>query len=229
MDLKILKRFYLGTIFALIALIIFTPLLIKGKLFFIDEEPLEALSIGFLFLIGLILNLLYERELRSNKNYLQEAWAHIGKINILTDAFKDALINIEKHPESKEEMKKLLDVIAEKILSITSTPFILLRIIIPTETKTLCEHLQLRNEADKFEFNFSNKQLIENTLGNKYGLFSSTASNIKIKAYCVLAETKLSPEQEIFVQKIVNDLAMVYLIYHNSKSNFKINTNTAAA
>ncbi|MEI8343861.1 MAG: hypothetical protein WCF93_02855 [Candidatus Moraniibacteriota bacterium] len=213
MNIQNLKRLYFGFIATLVILIIFTPLLINSSFFFLSEEPMEVLAIGFLFLIGFILNRLYEKELKLNKNYLQEAWSHIGEINLLTDAFTNALVNIEKYPESKKELKNFLATVCEKILNITNAPYVLLRILLSSQTQTLSEHFQARSGVTDFELKISNKQLLKNMLEKKYKVFSSAATNISIKVFCVFPENKISPEQEIFLQKIVNDLAMIYLIY----------------
>lgn len=215
METKSLKGLYVGFVLVFILLIIFTPLLITHGVSAIGEEVLESITIAFLFMVGFILNRIYEKELKSRENYLQEAWAHIGEINLLTEAFRDAVIPIDKYPENKKEMKELLVVMAEKILSMVNSPFVMLRILMTDEVKTLAEHLQSRNGTNNFEVKLSSKQLVENTQDEEYGIITSSAKNTKIKVHCIFPKTELSQEQKIFIQKIINDLAMLYIIFNS--------------
>jgi hypothetical protein len=214
-SIRNLKKFYIGCMLALVLLIIFTPTLITDGVSIIDEETLESIIIAFLFALGFILNSIYEKELESRENHLKEAWAHIGEINLLTEAFKDAFIHVEKYPESKKEMRELLVVMTEKILNIVNCPFAMLRILLPDEVKTLTEYYQSRNGSKDFEIKISNKQLIENESDDKHEIIASSTKNTKIKAYCIFPKTKINQEQKIFIQKIVNDLAMLYIIFNS--------------
>ena len=200
---------------ALVFLVIFTPLLITDDLPAIGEEALESIIIAFLFAIGFILNRLYEKELRLRENYLKEAWAHIGEINLLTEAFKDAFIHVDKYPENKKEMKELLATMTKKILSMVNCHFVMLRILLTDEVKTLTEYYQSRNGLKDFEIKLSNKQLIENGNDDKHEVIVSSTKNTKIKVYCIFPKTKINQEQKIFIQKIVNDLAMLYMIFNS--------------
>jgi hypothetical protein len=215
MRIKNLKGLYVVCIFVIVLLIIFTPLLITNGVSIVGEEALESVAIAFLFLVGFLLNRVYEKELKSRENYLREAWAHIGEINLLTETFKNAIVHIEKYPENKKEMRSLLVVMAEKILSMVNSPFVMLRVLLPDEIKILSEYLQSRNGENNFEVKIPSKDLVENKKSDTYEIISSSANNTKIKVYCIFPKTEISPEQNIFIQKIVNDLAMLYMIFNS--------------
>jgi hypothetical protein len=214
-SIKNLKRFYMGCMFALVIFVIFIPILITDDLPVIGEEVLESIIIALLFMFGFVLNRLYEKELKSRESHLKEAWAHIGKINRLTEAFRDVLVHIDKYPENKKEMKELLAIMAEKILGMIDSPFVMLRILLPDGAKTLTEYNQSRNGENNFEMKLANKDLIENKKDEEYEIIASSVDNTKIKAYCVFPKTEINSEQKIFIQKIVNDLAMLYIIFNS--------------
>ena len=213
MEIKKLKYLYAGSIFILAFFAILTPLFITDGFSIIDEELLETIIIAFLFTIGFILNRIYEKELRLNKKQLTQAWMHVGENNVLTESFQKSLLNINRFPDNKKDLNLLLNDISQKILAMINCQFISFRIIKPKEIKTLCEYSQARNPYENPEIKISSKQLLNNEKSDNYEIITSSITNPNIMVYCIISKIKINKYQKIFIQKIINDLTMIYLIY----------------
>jgi hypothetical protein len=215
MKINNLKKAYAACIAVLTLFAILTPILISNGFFTIGEELLEALTIAILITMGFIITKLYEKELTSKESYLQEAWGHIGEINLLTEAFKDALVDIEKYPENKQEMKHLLVIMTDKILGMINSPFVMIRILLPDKgNKILSECIRPRENSPKFKIKISDNDIISGK-NEAYEIISSTAKNSKIKSFCVFPKTKITNEQRLFIQKITNDITMLFIIFNS--------------
>jgi len=200
--------------FALITiLIIFTPYFIKDGFSFLEEEVLEAVIIVFLFLTEFLLNWFFEKEIEKREKNLNEAWKHVGKVNLTIEKFQEAFFDLDKYPESKKDFQKLLSVMAEKILGIVNCSFVMFRVLETENLRTLSEHTKTRLTLKENKIQLGNKDLIEGNGNGRYKIISSSAKNTKIKAFCVIQSSSLDENQKIFVQKIVNDLATFYLVF----------------
>ena len=63
------------------------------------------------------------------------------------------------------------------------------------------------------EIKISSKQLLNNEKSDNYEIITSSITNPNIMVYCIISKIKINKYQKIFIQKIINDLTMIYLIY----------------
>ncbi len=220
-----LKNFYLLLIGIILIGFILTPFLVE----YVDilEKEYEEMILLVLFLIfGYLTNYLYKKEVKKYEDYinnldsiqrgieekLNDAFKYIGTINLQLQEIKSIFAKNDKYPETKEEMKKIEYYMAEKILWIVPSEWIFLRIIDIKSTRTLSEVFITKNNSTLNKENFSNKQLISNTISNDYSVISSPNENFTINTYIVLPN-KIKKDEEIMIQSIANQVEMFYIIF----------------
>jgi len=208
---EIIKKAYFFLITVLVLFIIITPSLINDGFSIFSEEMIEGTIIAFLIAIGFIINFLYERELKKHQNDLKEAWKHIGKVNLLVERFKTAIVDVYKYPENKNDLRALFEKMAEKIAEIAGYQFVMFRVVDMDNLKTLTEYIETKNGKENIKI--GNKELIEGVAIAGTEVFHSQAQNSKIRTFCVLPKIKIDKNQNIFIQKIVSDFNMAYIVY----------------
>jgi hypothetical protein len=220
-----LKNFYLLLIGIILIGFILTPFLVE----YVDvlEKEYEEMILLVLFLIfGYLTNYLYKKEVKKYEDHianldsiqkgmeekLNDAFKYIGTINLQLQEVKSIFAKNDKYPETKEEMKKIEYYLAERILWIVPSEWIFLRIIDIKSTRTLSEVYITKNNSTLNKENFSNKQLISNTISNDYSVISSPNENFTINTYIVLPN-KIKKDEEIMIQSIANQVEMFYIIF----------------
>ena len=220
-----LKNFYLLLIGIILIGFILTPFLVE----YVDilEKEYEEMILLVLFLIfGYLTNYLYKKEVKKYEDHianldsiqkgmeekLNDAFKYIGTINLQLQEVKSIFAKNDKYPETKEEMKKIEYYMAERILWIVPSEWIFLRIIDIKSTRTLSEVYITKNNSTLNKENFSNKQLISNTISNDYSVISSPNENFTINTYIVLPN-KIKKDEEIMIQSIANQVEMFYIIF----------------
>lgn len=150
-----------------------------------------------------------------DSEYLKKIWVHIGKLNLLNEKLKETLLKIDAYPQSKRELAKILSQAAEKIIGIVGCPWIIVRIIDTTECKTIAQY-----EHGKIAMNLklANRSLLRNEKNVGQKIVPSSIRNAKIKAYCIFPKIELRKEQNIFTQKIIDDLTMIYALYYSTSN-----------
>lgn len=226
--IKTLKNIYLAILGVLFVLIIATPFIINHPISLFDEEFVEAALIFLLFLTAFFIYWLYKKELRKNRNELNEALNYIGSVNVQIDQIKSAFNGIKKYPETKNDFKNILKILANKTLGIINAEWLLLRIIELDNGQTLTEFSQGRGHADAPKFEIGNKDLVADKKIDNHVVIKSTPDNFNLRAYCVLPVNTIRPNQKILVETIINSLGMLYLIFtfHQDKDNTDPDENT---
>jgi len=213
--LRKLKNIYSVFILILAITATVTPYLIKEGTSYLTEESFEMIIIASIFVLNFTLSKLYEKEVITREKKLVRAWAHVGKMNLLVERFKEALLKIEKFPETKNDMKKVLEVIADRILGIIDCPYVIIRVLEAKKLRTLAECSRHRGEKKDTnnDLKISNKYLLENKVDPKHLSFYSSISNSDVKTFCILPKCTLDEENRIFIQKIINDLTILYIVF----------------
>jgi len=217
-----LERIYFGLLGSLVLLIIFTPLLVNRGISIFDEELLEAVVSALLFGVGLLIYSLYQREIKKHQKSLEESLNYIGNINLQIDQVRSIFNGLKKYPESKNDFKNIFKFLAGKALGIVSAEWILFRVVQTENVKTLSEFFQARGKMAIVKHEISNKNLVQDKRCEGCTVVESKQDNFNIQAYCVIPEV-ISNEQEILLQAIVNNLAMLYLIFNSGY--YKNNSN----
>lgn len=235
--LKLLERLYSYLLVILFFLIVLTPYFIRSSIGLLPEEMVEGLIIALLFGVSYFILKLYQKEVAKNlaelerlkkdknklEDELEEAFRYIGAVNVQIQAIKSVFAGLDKYPESKKDFKRILYFLADRILAMVNVDWVVLKIVNTQNSETLREHSVTRGPAVLLKYNISNKDLIEGNIGEEYIVIASKQKNFFVKAFCIIPKTKINKEQKIFIQAIVNQLEMLFIIftsvyYKNSNS-----------
>ncbi len=222
-----LKNMYLAILLTVFFLTFITPKIVHSGASSVAEEYVEGSLIIFLFFIGYSIMWLYRkkigkidkklsaarREKTGFEDKLNDAFRHIGDVNVQIDAIRSALTEIGKYPDNKQEMKQVMELLATAVLKIVSADWALLRIIDTQNSRTLREAIKSRGSHISVKHEISNKNLINKKSDNGYTVVSSNQEGMVIKTFCVLPKIKLKKEQKIMLKTIVNQAEMLFIIF----------------
>ncbi len=211
MKTRYLKRFYLLFMLILLFCIVSTPYAIKNGFSFLEEEFLEGLIILIITIIAIILDFFYKKEVASKNEIIDTAWKQIGKMNIFAERIKKLLVSVDKYPENKTKLKSILEEMADRILGLDNYDFVFLRIVEEKKIRTISEYFKARKKMDLPKI--SNKDLVKINPNTVSSAVSSTMEGLDVKIFCILSKDDISEEQKILIQKILNDIVMLYYIF----------------
>lgn len=231
---------YLQVIYILIFLVLFSaiiyiPTLISGPLhitkkLIIEEETFEGSLLGVLFLISILIVNLYKHEVSKHKELIKkinedklkvearltDSYHYIGILNVQIQEIKSIFTNVDKYPETKEDLKKTYIFLGRRVHGIVSTDWVLFRIIDHTTQRTISEHFETRDGSPKCFPHVSNKLIIEKQADFLFTLVVSNPQNLNILACCIMPVEKISHDQRIFIQAIVNEITKLFVIITSS-------------
>lgn len=216
---KLLKNIYIVLMVLLFALIISTPILVRWKITFLEEEIKEIIEAGMLFVllvIALSSRFLYQRKLKQRERELDKTLNYIGAVNLQVDQIKSIFDTLTKYPESKKDFKYLFESLADKVLAVVNCDWVLFRIIDPSSGKTLTEYPKARGLAVLLKYEIKNSELLENKIFRGHCVVSSMQENFNIKVFCIMPIGSLDENQEVLLNAIVNNLGMLYLILESA-------------
>ena len=230
-----LQKLYLAIYVILSSLIIVTPILITGSVkiserFIVDEEIIEVILLGILFSLNIIIFKLYRQEARKQEELIKkikndkktteeklfDSLSYIGKVNVQLEEIKSIFNTTNKYPETKNDFKKTFRFLSERVLGIVNTNWVLFRIINSNTQKTISECFEMRQGSFCNYPHVSNKMIVENQVVLPFTTFISNPPNLNILVCCVLPIDKVNNEQRIFIQAIVNEITMVFVILNSS-------------
>ncbi len=201
-----------------------------GKGFVIREEYIE----NFFMLLSMVgayfVFWLYKREVRINlqkiieekkqkqtfKERLDEAFKYIGQVNVQIQEVHNILSEL-KIPENKTELKYLINYIGEKILGIVDVDWVIIRVVDVLTKKTLREKIAMRGKVATIKYKVKNSELINNESLKELTFFSSNFNNLAAKTFFIFPKTKLTREQKVLLNAVVNEMEMIYLIYSTGR------------
>ncbi len=209
---------------SLVLLII--PWIIVEDLFLIPEEAWESITILFFLTLIYAAYHLYFKELKRLKSNignledrLQETFKYIGSVNLQIDEIKRSFINFKKYPENKKEMQEMFDYFSDKIINIVNADWVVLKIIDIQTGKTIRQNELIRRKPVEIVKIENHDILAGRCYLKNCSIVRSGQENLKIKAACILPIELKNREQELFVQSIVNQIEMMFLVY--SSLSFK--------
>ena len=230
-----LQKLYLVFYIILAALIILTPILISGAVhfsekFILDEEIIEVFLLGVLFSLSLFIFKLYKQEVHNHKELvakinndkkstevrLFESLDYIGKVNVQIEEIKSIFSTADKYPETKNDFKKSFRFLSERVLGIVNTNWVLLRIIDTNTRKTISECFETRQGIPCNYPHVSNKKVIENQPHVPYTTVITSPKNLSVAVCCHLPIDKINSDQRIFIQAIINEITMLFIILNSS-------------
>lgn len=219
-----LKNIYLSILYLILAFIIFTPFL--GKYFhFIKEEYQEFIMLVLSAIFGYFFFLLYKKELiifqtridnlKQDKDNLgkkfNDAYNHIGNMNILIQEINAIFTKIKNYPENEIDLKNSIKYLSWHILVMLNTKWVDIKIIDLATKKTIHEYYNTRIGCKENKIIISNSDLLNKKYSNWIIVIKSSQENMSINTFCIV-KTRLSDEQRILIEAIINQLEMLYLI-----------------
>lgn len=210
---------------AIFLIVVLIPFLVK-KFHFANEDYIEFISLIFMLSLGFITHHLYRKEVASyekqiiglkesskaKEEILEDNFRYIGSLNIRMQEMESALTRIKKYPETKKEMKAILQYMADKILTIVTAEWVLIRIVDTKKLQTLSEISLFRNNVKPKAINISNNNLVNDLKADSVQVISATEENFFINTYCVIP-AKIDKEQKIMIETIANQIDMLYIIF----------------
>lgn len=212
LKLDVLKKTYFFLVCFLIFIIILTPTLIKDGFSVFPEEFLEGATILILLVIGLVINYFYEGEVKKQERVLQEAWMHIGAVNLLVERFRVALTENGEYPKSKKEMQLYTATMLEKIRGVVYRQHFLLRVVDTDSLNTLFEYDDSSLRENESKLKIGNKELVSGQEEQKLEIIDSLPNVVKVKVFLVFEKGDITADGRMVAQKIINDFAMMYIV-----------------
>lgn len=219
----------------LFSFIIFTPTLISGPLhvngkMIAAEETIEGSLLGILFIISVLILNLYKREVAKHQEInklisahktkvesrLTDSYQYIGLLNVQLQEIKSIFNSIDKYPETKEDLKKTFHFFGERVHGIVKTDWVLFRIISRNTHRTISEHFETREGIPLSFPHVSNKSIIEQHSDLQFTSVVSNPQNINIRVFCVIPVEKISQDQRIFIQAIINEITKLFIILNST-------------
>jgi len=230
-----LQILYLVIIFLLFCTIIYTPTLISGparitEKLIVEEETIEGSLLGILFLLSIVILNLYKREVfkhkelidKTNKvkdeviNRLKVSDQYIGALNVQMTEIKSIFNSISKYPETKAELKETYRFFGKRVLGIVNANWVLIRIINCTTHRTIGEHFETRQGFYSEYPSVSNKMIVDKQAVQSFTSVISNPENLKILVFCVMPVDKISNDQRVFIQAIINEITKMSVILKSS-------------
>lgn len=238
-----LQILYLIMYLVLFSAIIYIPTLISGPVhftenFIVEEETIEGTLLGILFLISILILNLYKLEVSKHKEVIKkinedkkkvesrltDSYQYIGLLNVQIQEIKSIFTNVDKYPETMEDLKKTYNYLGERVHGIVNTNWVLFRIISNSTQRTISEHFEARHGVS-FSFpRVSNKMIIEKQADFPYSLVVSNPQNLNIHVCCILPVEKISNDERVFIQAIINEITKLFVIMNSSFYKKEINS-----
>lgn len=229
-----LQVLYLTIIFILFSFIIYTPTLINGpvhitKKMMVEEETIEGILLGILFIVSVLILNLYKHEVIRHKelikkinkdkqkieNRLSASDQYIGMINVQIQEINSIYNGIDNYPTSKTELKNTFKYFGLKILGIIHSDWVLIRIVNCNTLRTIGEHFEKRESITINYPHISNKMIIENQQIQSYTSIIYHPKNLNILVFCIFPVEKISTDERIFIQAIVDEITKLYVIINS--------------
>jgi hypothetical protein len=229
-----LQILYLIIIFILFSFIIYTPTLISGpvhitKRLMLEENTIEGILLGILFIVSILILNLYKQEVNSHKELIHKinqdkkkveerlhiSDQYIGKVNVQIEEIKSIYNSIDNYPKSKTELKKTLTYFGQRILGIVSSNWVLIRIINCGTQRTISEHFEARMHHVPDYPHISNKMIIKNRQLDSHTTVIYSPDNLDILVFCVLPADKISHDERVFIEAIIDELTKLFAIINS--------------
>lgn len=217
------------------SVIIVTPILIKGSVYItekiiIDEEIAETILLGILFSLSILIFNLYRREAskqeelikkmkndkKTTEEKLYDSLSYIGKVNVQIEEIKTIFNTTNTYPETRNDFKKTFRFLSERVLGIVNTNWALFRIININTQRTISECFETRHGYSCQYPHISNKMIVEKQLIVPFTTVISNSKNLNILVCCTMPIDKINSDQRVFIQAIINEIIMLFIILNSS-------------
>jgi hypothetical protein len=226
-------------ILAIVVLIITTPFIVKNIYVFNREQSQAILLATFVFL-GVSVYKLHKNEMeKKNKqlktlrlkkinleNRLDEAFGHIGKINIQIAEIRSIFSDIKEYPNNKKDLTYTMEYFSKKILSAINIDWVMLKIVNLLDLSTLESYFISRGGRNPVKPNILNEDVLNKTYPTKkFTVITSDQQNLNLKAVCIIPKKELTEGQSAIIKAVISRLELIYVIfsshyYKDSRSAF---------
>jgi hypothetical protein len=229
-----LQSIYFIIILILFGIIICTPTLIKGPLnisskLIVEEETIEGVLLLFLLIIGFLILKLYRHESDKQKEMIRkisdekkrvndrltDTEQYIGITNVQIQEIKHIFNSIEKFPETKDDFNKAVSFFSERVIGIVNPQWVLFRIIDRNTQRTFYEYSSSRPGISYSLPHISNKMVIEKKSIVHLTYLISNPKNLNILAFCIIPVDRISNDQNVFIQAIINEITKLFVILNS--------------
>lgn len=230
-----LQIIYLAVYVMLFGLIVYTPHLISGpvhitKKLILEEEIIEGSLAGILFLLNILILRLYRKEdakqkmlirkinedRKSTEQKLHDSFRYIGQVNVQLQQIKSIFDNHDNFPETKNDFRRTLLYFGQRLFGIVDANWILFRIIDCNTERTIHEQFEVR-QGFTFDYpHISNKSVVEQHSCSPFTTVISDHPNLNILVCCIIPLDKISNEEKIFINAIVNEITMLFVILNSA-------------
>ena len=234
---SLLQILYFLILLILFSFIIFTPTLIKGSAtinenLIFEEETIEGSLVGVLMILGIMILGIYKHEIQRHKDQIKRideekqrvagrllvSDQYIGQVNVQITEIESIFNFIDKYPQTKADFNKVFSFFGERVLGIIYAKWALIRIINRDTQKTVTEHFHLRPGSTSDYPHVSNKMIIEKQPLLTHTTIISKPDNLEFLVSCTIPVDKINKHQLGFIQAIVNEITMLFVIYNFSNS-----------
>ena len=229
--LKFLIGFYLAVLFFLLLCVVSTPLIIRHGLslsskFIIEEETFESTLIIVLFGVSYFIWRAYRSSLKSYwrmadraakekstmVSRLAEAFAYIGTVNVEIQEIQSILSGFEHYPQTKKELKQILNHLGAKAMAVAGAPWIVVRIIDRFCGRTIKEYAIERKKGVLPSTTLGNRAILEGHAAEGLVTICSRQKNLDLMTACIFPGDHLSEEQHLLLTATTNQIEMFFLL-----------------
>jgi hypothetical protein len=229
-----LQIIYIVIFIVLFAIIIYTPTLIKGPVnltskLILQEETFEGALICIMFIISILILNLYKRDVNKQmelvskisnekkkiEDRLTDSEQYIAIMNVQIQEIKSIFNTVDKYPETKEGLKKSLTFFGSRVIGIVNSEWVLFRIIDIKTQRTIFEHFGTRQGYSDGYPLVSNRMITEKDNILPFSYLISSPNNLNILVTCIIPVDKISNDQQIFIQAIINEITKLFVILNS--------------
>jgi hypothetical protein len=172
---------------------------------------------------------LYKREVNKHKDLinkiidekkkvedrLNDSEQYIGIMNVQIQEIKSIFNSINEYPETKDGLKKAFNFFGERVIGIVNSEWVLFRIIDSNTQRTVCEHFGTRKGFSYSYRHVSNKMIMEKQHILPFSYIVSNPKNLNILVSCIMSIDKISNDQHVFIQAIINEITKLFVILNS--------------
>ncbi|MEJ2056307.1 MAG: hypothetical protein P8X39_00540 [Desulfofustis sp.] len=244
--LKFLVFVYLGVLVFILLLVIVTPLIIRYGVsitqeFIIEEDIIETSLIIILLGISYIIFRGFKKALRAYErkilisgeensrlvSRLTDASSYIGTMNVEFQEVQAILCGVERYPETKNELRRYMDHLVVKSMTVAGTPWAVVRIISRSNGQTKKEYAAVRPHRVLPSATMGNREILEDSQSERLKVIGSRQKNLDLLTVCILPEGDFSEAEIVLIRAIITQIELFYLLYRSGfiQQQFSIDHN----
>jgi hypothetical protein len=141
---------------------------------------------------------------------------YIGKVNVQIEEIKSIFETSSTYLRTKNDFKRTVRFLSERVLGIVNTNWVLLRIISNGTHRTIYECFETREGFSCRYPRVSNKMIVEQQSASQLTTVISNPRNLNFLVICAMPVDAISHDQRVFIRAIMNEITMFFIILHSS-------------